>query len=358
MVEDETYNVEEMTLESGREDVVRLMNLHQAKGLEGRVVFLVDSGDSPRSREPNFHVTRTADVPYLSLPLRLAGRYHTEIIGQPAGWAEDAEEETRFLSGEALRLIYVAATRARNLLVISHYQRKSGSGPWDILYPFLGNIPELECPTLDIPAEEHPEPIDLEAFNASLKRKHDAVIQPTYEHRSVTEDDPGDAFQRAVSTEGRGKDYGSVIHHLLELAIKNALPKNEQGYIQMLMQNSNLEQYTDDALSALSSFRASDLWREIQASNSVYTEVPFATRLAAESPPTILRGILDLAISTPEGWILVDYKTDAIPDSNPDFLTKKYARQVESYAEHWKAISGEFVTEKGIWSTELGWVRI
>ena len=224
MIEDENYKVEEMTLESGREDVVRLMNLHQAKGLEGRVVFLVDSGDSPKSRDPNFHVTRTADIPYLSLPLRLAGLYHREIIGQPAGWAEDAEEEKRFLSGEALRLLYVAATRARNLLVISHYQRKSGSGPWDNLYPFLENIPELERPVLTNPPEEHQEPIDLKAFNASLQRKHDAVIQPTYQHRSVTEsDDPGEAFQRTVSIEGRGKDYGSFIHHLFELAIKTPI---------------------------------------------------------------------------------------------------------------------------------------
>ena len=124
------------------------------------------------------------------------------------------------------------------------------------------------------------------------------------------------------------------------------------------MQNNDLEQFIDDALSALSSLRESPLWQEIQESNAVYTEVPFATQLNTESPPAILRGIIDLAINKPEGWKLVDYKTDAIPESDPNFLTKKYARQVETYAEHWEALSGETVFEKGIWSTELGWVSV
>ena len=37
-----TSEVESLPLEPGRTDVVRLMNLHKAKGLEANVVFLAD----------------------------------------------------------------------------------------------------------------------------------------------------------------------------------------------------------------------------------------------------------------------------------------------------------------------------
>ncbi len=39
---EESNEVESLPLEPGRADVVRLMNLHKAKGLEGTVVFLAD----------------------------------------------------------------------------------------------------------------------------------------------------------------------------------------------------------------------------------------------------------------------------------------------------------------------------
>ena len=59
---EETSEVESLPLEPGRTDVVRIMNLHKAKGLEADVVFLADpcGGFSPRV---DVHITRTgADV--------------------------------------------------------------------------------------------------------------------------------------------------------------------------------------------------------------------------------------------------------------------------------------------------------
>jgi len=51
--------VESLPLEPGRTDVVRLMNLHRAKGLEANVVFLADPGGSVRPRV-DVHVERSA----------------------------------------------------------------------------------------------------------------------------------------------------------------------------------------------------------------------------------------------------------------------------------------------------------
>src|ERR1019366_10164706 len=53
-----TSEVESLPLEPGRADVVRLMNLHKAKGLEATVVFLADpaGGVTPRV---DVHIERT-----------------------------------------------------------------------------------------------------------------------------------------------------------------------------------------------------------------------------------------------------------------------------------------------------------
>ncbi len=40
--------MEEMSVEPGKQDVTRLMNLHKAKGLEAPVVFLADPLREPR----------------------------------------------------------------------------------------------------------------------------------------------------------------------------------------------------------------------------------------------------------------------------------------------------------------------
>jgi NAD(P)H dehydrogenase (quinone) len=66
---------------------------------------------------------------------------------------------------------------------------------------------------------------------------------------------------------------------------------------------------------------ASALWRRALGAKRVLTEVPFVTYLRPEDPlleckptaaavPTILRGVVDLAFLEPDGWVIVEYKTD------------------------------------------------
>ena len=65
-----------------------------------------------------------------------------EDIFKPQAKQEDAAEEHR--------LQYVAATRAKRLLVVSRYEEKDEDGFWADLYPFLDKD---EAPELTVPAE-------------------------------------------------------------------------------------------------------------------------------------------------------------------------------------------------------------
>ena len=62
-------------------------------------------------------------------------------------------------------------------------------------------------------------------------------------------------------------------------------------------------------------------------------EVPVRARGWAR--PTWLEGVVDLAFREPEGWVLVDYKTDRGDD--PEFATRRltYREQLRRYGEAW-----------------------
>src|SRR5882724_7834601 len=87
-------------------DGVRIMTVHKAKGLEFPVVLLVDI-TAKDTREPSKWVDQTAGLS----AMRLAGCTPIEV-------QEHADDEMRKEQEEAARVLYVAATRARDLLVV------------------------------------------------------------------------------------------------------------------------------------------------------------------------------------------------------------------------------------------------
>ena len=365
LIADPDYRVEEMTLEAGQEDVVRLMNLHQVKGLEGRVVFLADPGDTSAenrlSRQgPEFHAARRGVEPFLSLPVRRPrGPHHSEIIAEPQGWPEDAERETQFLRAEALRLLYVAATRARNLLVVSCYEGKPDRGPWAALGRHLQAVPELAVP--DVAEEERepdPQPIrplDWEEGRRERCEHWQRVRRPTYARSSVTDEDRDDRIELATG-DGWGTEYGSVVHRLFRVAVDGGLPRDETAYIRFLIGSARLDEaLAGPAHEALQDFRSSEIWDEVQRAAAVFSEVPFAVSGEEDGGPRVVRGVVDLAYRVPGGWKIVDYKTNrAATDEELATLVDRYASQIRAYARHWQDLTGDPVLEKGLWFTTAG----
>ena len=347
VVEDADYEVEEMTLESGQEDVVKLMNVHQSKGLQARVVFLADAGDPMIDKgEVSFHVSRMRANPYLSMPVTQQKEgFGIELLAEPFEWSIDTEEELKFIRGEKLRLVYVAATRAENLLVVSRYTGKEDTGAWHCLYPFLEKVPELpKFERKEMEASELALP-NWEQLEQDWVVRWDSVKEPSHEQHSVTEE-MADGEIITDGRWGRGRDYGSLIHRFFELAIKGFLPEDEERYIQQQLLSAGLkEDLVPDAKRALDDFRASEIWAELELSEKVYTEVPFGL---SEEGGGVIRGIIDLVYKIEKGWKVVDYKTGAVGEKG-GVLMDRYAGQVKTYAEKWCEISGDEVVEKGLW---------
>jgi ATP-dependent helicase/nuclease subunit A len=100
---------------------LRLMSIHQAKGLEFAIVVIPDLNRKPNQHDPllGLHPELGLVVrPPRSSPIKAeadAEANQGESLGWLAFQAIEAEEDRR----EALRLFYVAATRARDHLVLS-----------------------------------------------------------------------------------------------------------------------------------------------------------------------------------------------------------------------------------------------
>ncbi len=101
-------------LEEGS-DGVRLMTVHKAKGLEFPVVVLADITARMRPGEASRHL----DPDHQKCAVRLAGLV-------PQDLADHQDEERDREEAEGVRLAYVAATRARDLLVVPAV----GDGPY------------------------------------------------------------------------------------------------------------------------------------------------------------------------------------------------------------------------------------
>ena len=120
----ESTEVEAVPLESGRLDVVRLMNLHKAKGLEGRVVFLADPLGALSDRvDVRIERDPTGARGYFQVVKTREGSWARRVLAQPIDWDEHAATELSYLQAERARLLYVAATRAQDLLVVTRWAK-------------------------------------------------------------------------------------------------------------------------------------------------------------------------------------------------------------------------------------------
>lgn len=176
---------------------VRIMNLHKAKGLEARVVILADSlSDFGRSGEETLHVQREEASAHGYLHVRRSlGQYVQQSVAHPDQWKQYAERESLLIQAEKQRLLYVAATRAKEMLVVCYRTSRDGdankNNPWRDLIGHLGGATRIE-PDFDRqpkpPEEKHVQRAESNESLQSLELAWKACLTPTIQLSLRSED--------------------------------------------------------------------------------------------------------------------------------------------------------------------------
>jgi ATP-dependent helicase/nuclease subunit A len=374
------HEIEEISLTPGRTNAVRLMNLHKAKGLEAPVVFLANPAGI-KEHKAEKHIIRIEEItPQGYFLFKKMGMYQGKTISQPVGWEEKAEEEKRYDEAEESRLMYVAATRAKNLMVISTYEGGLSNKAWQALDERLGNVPQLKIP-MKAEMREREKIIlkseELTKAREELKENVSIAMRPSYLVESVTSLAKKEVEFPAWRRSGLGLSWGRVVHQLLE-----TLGRGKDVNLELLAENVLVAEGRDIGeknmlLMLIDSIKKSDFWQRVLKAEKRYFEIPFSIKTdsavlvqsraaktnteeisSGEKLPVILTGTIDLAFQEEAGWVIADYKTDEIVEELEKYV-QFYAPQVELYSRFWEEITGQKVKEAGTYFTRLNkWVQI
>lgn len=332
---------------------VRLMTVHKAKGLEFPVVVIADA---TRSR------------PETSGPILLSGqlgivpcpqRFERKPLIQGLAKAEDAEQA----DAEDRRVLYVAATRAREkLLVCGHYSARE-SRSWmaalaeaaGISLRALTEHPGERC-VVTLPASGQQVAALALAATTSLDRADESVSRAGAEPdsnlapmcgpvaaRMATDADiepvPTVFRIRRVTGHRRHTDgtiVGTLVHEALrrwrfpgDPALQRLLTTTALS--SGLVDGDDIDEHVRRATELLARLRHDARWSEL-ASAQRHHEVPFA--LLRNGQPSI--GSIDL-LYKPAGrqtapWTIVDFKTDHITsEAELEAQRERYRPQMYRY---------------------------
>jgi ATP-dependent helicase/nuclease subunit A len=373
----ESTEVDSLPLEPGRRDVVRLMNLHKAKGLEADVVFLADplGGFDPRA---DVRVLRSGADAIGYFPVVDGRGYAAKVLAQPAGWEQHRADELAYLDAEVDRLLYVAATRARDLLVIGRWPGKTGgrTAAWSAFTPFLADAPRLVEPKTVEPHDGASVDLSSSALasaRAAIGARHDRAREPSWSAAPVTseakrlprltrepaeaqDDDPTRALvaETASRRADAGAAWGTLVHGLLEHAMRHPAASPDDLHrlaLWLTLEAPQLRPLVDHALDTVAALARGGFWQAAQASAERWEEAPFAVLEAAGAqpgpacaPPNILTGTIDLVYRDGDAWRIVDYKTDA--DAAAVDLDQRHRAQLAAYERAWQGISGAPATAR------------
>ncbi len=321
------------TPQSDQNQRVCLLTIHAAKGLEAPVVFLVDSarhGNSPPGCQTLVRWPAEADRPD-DFMLLSNSKLRDNISN--ARYALEQEEEQR----ESANLLYVALTRAKNMLVISGCAPSSAnrSTGW------YGQIATALCddPTpSDTWIHSFGEPVvrtTTKAPLASTVNIDPRLSQPfsvqSVSHQIVPSRSVEESEFESVSPGGRRR--GLIIHRMLQLATEEPadrdIAKQLAGEFHLAENDPELQRCRNEVAELLDSEDLDWLFKPASGVKA-YNEVPIQYQHGLQT----VYGIIDRMVVSDTGIQLVDYKTHRIAgEQEIQQLTSHYRPQLELYRE-------------------------
>ena len=335
---EEGARLTETPVPEGDEDAVRIMTVHGSKGLEFPVVALtgLNSGDGSRSESVIFHRE--------SGRIEVSAGASRQSFTTP-GYEAASESEKRMRDAEAVRLLYVAATRARDHLVVSMYRPERRGSPAgtiagllegrDDLWRPLTNLADFSTPGPDPAAERD----DLDPSRHSLEARRqwiearERIIERQGRPVSVAATGLANAEKEEPETDepwrrGRaGTSVGRAVHAVLQtIDLETGAGIDETARAQAAAEGIPLRQAEVARLARVAV--ESHIVKRAVASGRLWREVPFGVPVGDGA----LEGFVDLLFEEDDGLVIVDYKTDSVKPEEVSDAANRYRLQAGSYA--------------------------
>jgi ATP-dependent helicase/nuclease subunit A len=358
-MDEESFAEQESRLMEERSDAVRIMSIHKAKGLDFRIVIAAGLGMEMRARSESF----LAD-PHGCRAFGLRVSCEGKSIATP-GWERLKEECGKRDNAELIRLLYVALTRARDHLVISAHTAGDKTGKADFAKTRLGPLSGM---LLDRTLEERgiARFIDGAALDRTMPRRRESVrgkmpdwaavyrkecdeleqvlsrggaagegrLAAEAEEAEVRDEtdggrlDPGSRGSRAIRLgvafheAMEALDLGAPVEAAARLAARFAA-RHDLGSAGELQIAAMIEATLTSGLIERARAAAAHGKR-------ILRELPVVQPAGGEA--AIEERKIDLLFEEDGGWVLVDYKTDQVPQDS-DVLAARYRDQISGYRD-------------------------
>jgi ATP-dependent helicase/nuclease subunit A len=363
MAESESRLMEEQS------DAVRVMSIHKAKGLDFPIVIAACLGSV---RKPSLESFLADSHELKSFALKMGSK---EEGWCTPGWEKLVEENKKREDAELVRLLYVALTRARDHLVIGVHTKgkvdKAGSQlkacfsqtRLEPLADFLtgrlvkdGTLARF----LDTKALDAPERPSLPA--ADTRRKDwGAVLRRECQelHRLIAETPHSrELLAPALAAEGaaiedkspetarsRAIRLGVAFHEAMENADfrdPSGIPgRAASAGVRHRLDAQSLRALEEMMHKCLNSALIERARAVACPGGRVFRELPFVRPLPDSTSGAIEEGKIDLLFEEEGGYVLVDYKTDSVPENAEGVdacFRERYAGQMRQYVSAIEAL--------------------
>ena len=342
----EGARVKEAVLPEPDHPAVRILTVHGAKGLEFPICILAGLNSKGAG-------------PALGRILwdgqgGLEAKFNSQLLTSGFGVLDEIEQREE--SEEDIRLLYVAATRAKDHLVVSVHHKQETSNRknqwshaakiWEACQarPELWTRMPAELPLSATPIDPTAPTEDLAAERRSWAAAREAAIEELRRSpvKAATQlkDTTEDSIERQPWQRGRGgTSLGRAVHATLQtvdLATGERLAETARAQAAaegILHRSDEVEARSRAALASSIAAAASKgrYWREM------YVGAPL--------DDLTVEGYVDLLYETDEGLVLVDWKTDAIDARQEQAeAVARYGDQISGYTRVLESTLGRPVT--------------
>ena len=345
---DERARMVESPVPDTDEDAVRIMTIHSAKGLEFPIVIMLGLNTADKSSSPTILFDKATG----QLEAK-TGSQATQF--KTAGYDSVLEGEEAADAAEDVRLMYVAATRARDHLVLSLWRKGEKCRAAQVLGLCLEDDPgwqEVDLSNVTLyapgaPAAQVEKPDTAEEMASWLEERKIVVGRASVPAaESVTgmlklakeEAEGGGAYYRT----GRGgTNLGRAVHSVLQVIdLTTGAGLDDLSRAQAAAEGI-ADKWQEVAKLARNGLESPVVRRAVASGNyhrEVFVSAPYEGKL--------LEGFMDIIFEEEGGLVIADYKTDAI-DNEEEHPQKKetYERQAGLYAKLANQVTGKKVKE-------------